>query len=613
MKNDNNKLPHIEKLRGISVFLVIFYHLDIRGFEFGYFGVDIFFVVSGFLMAKLYGEIATKEQITSFFVRRTSRLLPAYFTVLILTAALCIGLVLPNEIEQLMAQGNWSAALLPNFGYWQNDVYFSSISFRPLLNFWSLGVELQFYLVLPLLLIAKRVSQKWFLAFAIVSFFIAAGLSIVDSKTAFFMLPSRLWEFMAGYYAFIIFGSEKVRNPTYGTVALILLLALIVTLNFLDTNFAFIPSIFIVLLSGAVTGFGFSTGSENNLISRALIELGKYSYSIYLVHFPIIVLLNYTPFQGNNLYIDSPQMLVAFTVATAIFSYVLHNFVEAKTRNCLNAKQIVVGTFTIVLLFGLANGPAISLSKIKLSPTALTINNAREDRGSFQCEESFDRRVREGQSCRLNLLENPSHRFLLFGDSHADTIKPALLEVLSKNNQSLHYIRGYKAIGDGLSRLNFIEEARRQNIQTIIIHQSRGRETGELLKVFIEEAAKHNIQVIVISPVPIYSFNIPQKLYSDYLDSGKIITEGMPTQQHYSLVATLLENLNRYDKEYDNFNWYDGAKSICTDKCAIVDPRGHPLYYDNNHLTLTGAKYLSNIFERISSIARAETNPVAAQ
>lgn len=596
------KLLHIEKLRGISVLLVFFYHLDVPGFEYGYFGVDLFFVVSGFLMAMLYGEIKTKNEVVDFFVRRSRRLLPAYFTVLLLTALIGIALVLPHEIELMMRQGLWSAALLPNFGFWQNAVYFDSIMFRPLLNFWSLGVEIQFYLVFPLLLIIKRVSEKWLLVFATLSFLIAATTSIIDPKTAFFMLPSRLWEFLIGYYTFRVVSLRKTDSKAAGMAALLLLLTLLVGLTKVNPDNVFIPSVAVVLLSAMVIGLGFSTGSEENLLSKTFIGLGKYSYSIYLVHFPIIVLVNYGPFDGNNLTIESPTSFAMIVFSTAICTLLLHHIVETKTRHSLNGKQLALGIASMCVLFAIAFQPAVSLSKAKLSPAALAINNGREDRGSYQCDSSFDRDTREGESCRLNLIENPSHGFLLFGDSHADMIKQDLLEALSAKNKSLRYIKGYSIVTQELNRNEFIDEALRHDVQTIVIHQTLKTDNGEYLKGFIAKAAESGLRVVFIAPVPIYFYSVPQRLYEKYLATGEVLTRGMTAEEHYQQTAILFENLTAFSKEFDNFTWYDGAKNLCALDCLIADEQGRPLYYDNNHLTLTGVDYLSDIFASNSEL-----------
>ena len=598
----STKLLHIEKLRGISVLLVLFYHLGVPGFQFGYFGVDLFLVVSGYLMAMLYGEIKSKAEVMDFFVRRGARLLPAYFTVLALTAVVGVLLLLPHEIEHLMTQGVWSAALLPNFGFWQNAVYFDSIMLRPLLNFWSLGVELQFYLVFPLLLLVKRVNEKWLIVFALLSFLIAVATSIADPKTAFFMLPSRLWEFMVGYYTYRLISLRGITNNTLGLAALLALLALLFTLSALNPDPVFLANAAIVLLSAAVIGLGFSTGSDLNVFSKTLVTLGKYSYSIYLVHFPIIVLVNYAPFDGNNLFIKSPASLALILGLTALLAFLLHQFVEIKTRHHLKGKHLAFGVVSICALLAASINPAITLSKQKLSPAALAINNGREDRGSFRCDASFDRRISENSSCRLNLPENPSHSFLLFGDSHADMIKPGLLNVLNGNNQSLRYINGYSPILAGLGRLEFINEAADHNVQTIVIHQTLRSDNGVTLRGFIEKAAESNIQVVFIAPVPIYFFSVPQKLYQDYLATGEVLSDGMPATEHYQEAEELFANLKTYSEEFDNFTWHDGAKNLCSDSCLISNAEGKPLYYDNNHLTLTGAQYLQNIFFEIGDV-----------
>jgi peptidoglycan/LPS O-acetylase OafA/YrhL len=594
------KLLHIEKLRGISVLLVLFYHLGIPGFSFGYLGVDIFFVVSGYLMNMLYGDIKTKPEAIKFFVRRGARLLPAYFTVLILTMLIGAVLLLPHEVELLMKQGVWSAALLPNFGFWQNAVYFDSLILRPLLNFWSLGVELQFYLAFALLLFVKRVADKWLLIFALLSLFIAAALSVVDPTTGFYLLPSRLWEFFAGYYTYQLVLKKGLSHDYAGLVGLVFLLALLLIMSISNPGNVFIPSIAVVIFSAKAVGLGFSTGSDNNTLSKTLVALGKYSYSIYLVHFPIIVLVNYYPLGGNNLYFESAANLSIILAVTALCAYLLHQLIETKTRHRVTGKQLVFGTVFICALLAVSIKPAVLLSKQKLSPAALALNNGREDRGSFQCDTSFDRRTKDSTSCRLNNIENPSHRLLLFGDSHADIIKTGLLETLNANNQSLRYIKGYTAVYADHDGFNFIEEAIRHNVQTIVIHQMLRKDSGESLKPFAQKAAQSNIDVVFITPVPVYDSSVLQELYENYLATGEVESEGMAAKTHYELNAKLFENIRKYSEELDNFTWYDGSKNLCQNTCAISDEQGKPLYYDSNHLTLTGADYLKDVFLEIS-------------
>ena len=96
------KILHIEKLRGISILLVLLFHMDVPGFQYGYFGVDVFFVISGFLMASIYGDIATVAEIKNYLLRRCGRILPAYIVVIAITIILGVFLLLPHETAMLM-------------------------------------------------------------------------------------------------------------------------------------------------------------------------------------------------------------------------------------------------------------------------------------------------------------------------------------------------------------------------------------------------------------------------------------------------------------------------------------------------------------------------------
>ncbi|MFN3164829.1 MAG: acyltransferase family protein, partial [Pseudohongiellaceae bacterium] len=194
----STKILHIEKLRALCIALVFLYHLEVPGFHNGFLGVDVFFVISGFLMASLYGDMTSRQQAADYFRRRMARILPAYYAVILITALFSFFLLLPHEIQMVMEQSIWAAFFLPNVGYWLDTSYFDHTNLRPLLNLWSLGIEVQFYLLFPLLLFIERRS-RWLLGLlAVGSCLEYAILTRVDPLSAFFLLPGRLWEFLAG-------------------------------------------------------------------------------------------------------------------------------------------------------------------------------------------------------------------------------------------------------------------------------------------------------------------------------------------------------------------------------------------------------------------------------
>ena len=205
--NSNSKLyrADIQLLRGISVLLVVFYHLNISGFDNGYLGVDIFFVLSGFLMAKLTDKVSPVE----FYIRRLKRLFPAYLVTIFFTTLAVFFITYPDAVNQRLDRLFFDLFALSNFSFWSESSYFDIVTFKPLLNLWSLAVELQFYLIAPFLLPFLR--KRKIIHFTIMFGSLAASLVIltISPKTSFFMLPTRIWEFLFGAFAAWFILSDK--------------------------------------------------------------------------------------------------------------------------------------------------------------------------------------------------------------------------------------------------------------------------------------------------------------------------------------------------------------------------------------------------------------------
>ncbi|MXS85805.1 acyltransferase [Nitrosomonas sp. HPC101] len=181
----------IQILRGASVLLVVLFHLGFDLFKSGFLGVDVFFVISGFLMAVLYDH---KEK-SKFFRRRAIRLLPPYFVVLFLTLILSVIYTTRNESAQVFEQVYYGSVFASNIGFWSHNSYFSDSNFNPLLHLWSLGVEIQFYLIVPLLAFFFR-KNKWLLpVFLISSLALCFWVTTISPKTSFFLLHSGFGSF----------------------------------------------------------------------------------------------------------------------------------------------------------------------------------------------------------------------------------------------------------------------------------------------------------------------------------------------------------------------------------------------------------------------------------
>ena len=617
-------LVHVEMLRGFSVALVLLYHFGVPGFAYGYLGVDIFFVISGFLMAKLYGELSTKEAVQDFFVRRAGRLLPAYFVTIIACAIAAAFLLLPHEVDQVAKQNLWSAALLPNVGFWKDASYFNYMYFRPLLNLWSLGVELQFYLLFPLLLFVARKSPRGLALITASSLAIAGVTNLVDPSSAFFLLPARLWEFLFGYYA-ATYKYEKTsieNQKAFSFLHLrpeVWLVVLLVPLVFLlevvgptyfylaqlgigSSRFIFIHFLCAVLFAAAILRFGGSLGDRLQWISKPLCLLGRYSYSIYLVHFPVIAFSNYQPFEGTLLGYQSLWPYLLAIALTCLFATGLYHLVEVTTRKRFSGQQLMGASAVFLILSAVSIQPLGVISRANLDGPTLLIAEALYDRGSYQCEEAPFKTDLLEASCRLSVAnEDSTTKILLAGNSHADMIKPILLELFNGSGAELRYMKEYRGIDTTFNGDEVLAEAKKLDIDRIVLHATLPTDNGQVLSQFIKKAAQASIKVTYISPIPTYDSPIPKTMLQSWKINKELNRTGLDRASHLKKLEPHYGMLRALQSEIDTFQWLDPTDSLCGSACYIASPDGKPYYYDTNHLTLTGASLLLPLLREIVS------------
>ena len=593
----------IQILRGISVMLVVLFHLGFTLFQSGFLGVDVFFVISGFLMAILY----THDNKKAFFARRAKRLLPAYFVVTFLTVCSAIFIVTPNEYAQVFSQSIYASSFSSNIGFWLQNSYFSKAEFNPLLHLWSLGVEIQFYLIIPILFFFFQLNRYLFMIILLSSLLLCFTLLGISPKTSFFMMPLRIWEFLIGYgVAHYFTNSGNIRQERYrylGTIGFIIIFSIPLlhvdgeAMNYVDGHPG-LYALIIALATGLVLAFGLLKSLEFSKVGTILEKLGQYSYSIYLVHFPIIVLYLYIPFSGTKLKPESMVDRGILFILIVFASVAMYHLVELGSKKIkhLLAFLWVAPLLIVSMAFG-----GLNIQKSLYSKKELMITNAFKDRDVYRCGKL--KRILEPNShyCKLTNLSADlvKQKIMLIGNSHADSIKQTFAKEAEKLNSEVFFIVPNEPMFKGqIGPKEIIDDALEYKIDTIVLHYSFAKLPRVLknIETLTILADKHHINVDFIMPVPYWDkINIPKALWEHKHDDV-----ALPMQTKKEYMSKNRENFAFLSKiKSKNFKIYETAPLFCKNECAYINEEGLPLYFDNGHLTLTGSRYLSGLFRKI--------------
>ena len=371
-------LTDIDGLRALAVLAVVLFHLQIPAFTGGFVGVDIFFVVSGFLISGLIrDQIKTDSfHFSAFYLRRVNRLLPAVLATIVMTTIVASFVVQPDAFGALAlsaAAGVLSAANI--LFYFESGYWDASAELKPLLHLWSLGVEEQFYLFWPAFIVflttaRPGVYRSGLVAIFLMSLAICIGYTRIDSTASFYLLPFRIWQFALGAIALEIWRNDfltEFSRQVLRSFGLALCGISMVAFSE-DTLFpgwpALIPSTgaALVLISAHET-------SGSIWLSNALArKLGQLSYSLYLVHWPPIVL-----YRHYSLTDPTPGVTVGLAAIMLVLTLLLHYGIEQKfyrRGHSANKSWRGLAGYTLgssmllaVLLFGMSQNPDRFISR----------------------------------------------------------------------------------------------------------------------------------------------------------------------------------------------------------------------------------------------------------
>lgn len=326
-----NLRTDIQALRGFAVLLVVAYHAGLPGLKAGYLGVDLFFVISGFLITGMIarGLESQSFSFSDFYFRRAKRLLPAAYVVIFGVIFIAPFTLSDVEMRDLRDQVVGAVTFTANFVLWGQTGYFEGAAdSKPLLHFWSLAIEEQYYLIMPLILFVFP-RKNWLIiiiGIAIVSFSCSIYISQTDPDFAFYLPFTRLWELAIGSIgALLPAGRFNILHKIKPFC-----IVLLIFLPFFPTGYAH-PGLdaFLVCIATIIvilTPFG-NENIRSNAPLKLLVNIGNISYSLYLVHWPILVYNRHL--QGSSPSVISVVISVIIAFALA---YILHRHVEEPLR-----------------------------------------------------------------------------------------------------------------------------------------------------------------------------------------------------------------------------------------------------------------------------------------
>jgi peptidoglycan/LPS O-acetylase OafA/YrhL len=629
--------PDIEGLRAIAILLVVGYHAGIPGLSGGFVGVDIFFVLSGYLITRLLvGEIDSSGTIDfgRFYARRARRLLPALTLTVLVTVMAGALIYPPSEVTQggLATTAMSTAAYVSNlfFVRWGDDYFAPSPEKNPLLHTWSLSVEEQFYLVWPLFVIfalkllsfssPRKASQGrllwWMAAAGVLSFALSLYWTTAQRSWAFYTMPGRAWEFAVGGLG-VLFPATALRAvrripPFWGWAGIAGILLAATTLN-KSTSFPGIA----VLLPALSTILVLCAGAEreNSFLSRILRtqplqDIGSLSYSWYLWHWPVLTLgLALIPVHSVLVRVA----LVTLALGLSVLSYrVIENPIR-ESRKLAGSKRYSFAMVALLALIGISTSFAWrKVSVLKAAePGQLRFDIAHKDYAVSLLNDKCTTDVFETQvkSCSFG-IDNSPNTIVLFGDSHAAQWFPAL-EPISKTrgfrlvtlvklgcgavDAPIYNDRGRFNVECGQWREKALQKIAQMNpALTVVTSSEKYRLTDEQWRNGTDSVVKNlaaaSQEVLILRDTPAGDFDIPSCLARRQW--RPFFVPASSCQFSFSRTSMIYDFEIAAAARYKNVMTADLSSRICPSGICTGLRGNLVMYRDNDHLTASFARTL---------------------
>ena len=633
--------PEIDGLRAVAVLSVLAYHARNSLLPGGFVGVDIFFVISGFLITRnIWSELQSGHfSLGDFYLRRIRRIAPAFLLVTAATLVAGMLLLLPADLLRLGRSAAWASLSAANVYFWKylDTSYFAAASDQePLLHTWSLGVEEQFYLLWPALLmgcaLARRARPAAIAAIVVIcggSFLLAEATNISAPGFSYYMLPTRAGELMMGALLALI-GPQRIQAMSQGPhkqwiaelVAVSGVGLTAFSLWWLNDTSAFpgVNAIYpclgatLLILSGLLD----ARVTRWLLTPRPVVFIGLISYSLYLWHWPIFAFIRY--FNGEIGSLQAGIAIVAMLVlATASYKFVelparrmrARPMLQVATLLAIPASLVLATSMVIVGSDGL-KGAIENSPKSASASQRVEYQTAAASRDVFPCADSRGPLARafSNPKCVLGAAEGVRPTVFVWGDSNAGHFLGALDAVAEEGRFAFRYavlstcppLFGKGDFGSPAARRHcdaFREEVRRYlanaHYRTVVLAaqwsvHDRNSRLRPALESTIAELRQHGMRVVLVGQVPWFpAYNRECELRLARLGQGSCEDRAVRPDGHRFPVSGYMETLAR---KTPGVAFVDAHDTLCREGGCSPYVGGKPIYYNPTHLSAVGSYQL---------------------
>jgi len=629
--------PDIQFLRGIAILAVLIYHAELIPLSGGYLGVDIFFVISGYLITSIILRDLSANQFSffQFYARRAKRLLPAAYCTLIFVTLLSFKVLTESQwddfIKQLIGTVTFTANIVLPF---QTGYFETTAVEKPLLHTWSLSVEEQYYLFIPLILFV--IQPKWHFAALVmgalfslliciifVSFpFSYWRLPSIDSQTAaFFLLPMRAWEMLAGsILAWLMIHAAHFKLPNIAKFLAFLLIFLLCAFP-IDSVHPRENAVLVVIATAIIIA-GKSDWLPQNRLTQAIAKIGDWSYSLYLIHWPLFAL-------SRGAYLgEAPKHIKLLLICISILlAYLQYEYVEQRfrygwqTNKTKTFKWLTAATCLVIIAPMVGTVVRGLNSPIKLEYMRMLNSGLKEvcaDGKVFsnqkECE-TADQPIYAvwGDSYSMHLIPGLKQEKTI-GNSMIQITKAACAPILGVASIDSNYNETWaeSCLAFNEKAINFIQNS--QSIKYVIMGSpysgyfdygdltlfSDGKKiigdrtmAVEQMITTIERLQAFGKKPILVAPPPRAGFNIGEcweRKNAGLLVLGRSDCNFL-IEEYHSYQSGIIDGLNEVRSRTNvDVVWFD--KIICKDGvCQTLLADGTSIYKDGGHLTVSGSEW----------------------